>query len=240
MFRGLGFIGYGRCVSGSPIIFYDWPYSPFCMKVRQVLDFKGVEYRSVNPLAVRSGLRRRGTGKVPAIELDGRFITDSTEIAHALDERFADPPLFPSDRRERALAQAIEEWADDSLYFIGLYYRWYDKRGRAEIPGKFGRSLKGRLAYAYYLRLVLKQLKGQGTLRKAPEQVRRDLDRNLAAVEGLLIPGPFLFGEQPYLCDFALWGQLEYLRRTPVGGQALKGHDRTVEFVRRLSTTETR
>ena len=203
------------------------------MKVRQVLDFKQVEYQSVNPLVVRSRLRRRGTGKVPAIELDGRFISDSTEIAYALDERFPDPPLFPADRRERALAHAIEEWADDSLYFIGLYYRWYDKRGRAEIPGKFGRSLKGRLAYAYYLRLVLRQLKGQGTLRKAPEQVRSDLDRNLAAIEGLLTRGPFLFGDQPYLCDFALWGQLEYLRRTPVGGRALRGRDRTVGFLRR-------
>ena len=239
MLNGLGFIGYGRRVSGPAIIFYDWPYSPFCMKVRQVLDFKGVEYKAVNPLTVRSRLRRRGTGKVPAIELDGRFITDSTEIAHALDERFPDPPLFPADRRERALAHAVEEWADDSLYFIALYYRWYDKRGRSEIPGKFGRSLKGRLAYAYFLRLVLKQLKGQGTSRKAPEQVKRDLDRNLAAVEGLLIPGPFLFGEEPFLCDFALWGQLEYLRRTPVGGQALKGHDRTIDFVRLLSTNET-
>lgn len=60
MFRRFGFIGYG-----------------------QVLDFKGVEYKAVNPLAVRSGLRRRGTGKVPAIELGGRFIGDSTEIAPA-------------------------------------------------------------------------------------------------------------------------------------------------------------
>ena len=238
MFRGFGFIGYDRGVSVSPIIFYDWPYSPFCMKVRQVLDYKGLEYKSVNPLVVRSRLRRRGTGKVPAIELDGRFITDSTEIAHALDERFPDRPLFPAERRERALAHAIEEWADDSLYFIALYYRWYDKRGRAEIPGKFGRSLKGRLAYAYFLRLVLKQLKGQGTLRKSPEQVKADLERNLAAIEGLLIPGPFLFGKKPYLCDFALWGQLEYLRRTPAGGRALKGHDRTVEFLRRLSKSE--
>ena len=229
-----------RPVSSPRIIFYDWPYSPFCMKVRQVLDFKGVEYETVNPLAVRAHLRRRGTGKVPAIELDGRFITDSTEIACALDDRFPEPPLFPADRRERALAHAIEDWADESLYFIGLYYRWFDKRGRAEIPGKFGRSLKGRLAYAYYLRLVLRQLKGHGTLRKSREHVKRDLERNLAAIEGLLIPGPFVFGEQPYLCDFALWGQLEYLRRTPVGGRALKGRDRTVDFLRRLSASETR
>ena len=218
------------------ITLYDWPFSPFCMKVRQVLDQKKLEYRMVNPLKSRTRLRRRGTGKIPAVELEGEFISDSTEIAHALDRRFPDPPLLPDGRRERALCHAIEDWADESLYFIGLYYRWYDKAGRAEIPGKFGRSLKGRLAYAYYLRLVLRQLKGQGTLRKSPAHVHRDLERNLDAISGLLTPGPFVFGKQPYLCDFALWGQLEYLRRTPVGGRALKGRDRIVDFLRRLGT----
>jgi len=65
--------------------------------------------------------------------------------------------------------------------------------------------------------------------------VQRDLKRNLDAVEGLLSPGPYVFGERPYLCDFALWGQLEYLRRTPAGGWALKGRTKTVEFIKRLT-----
>jgi len=223
-------------VSADPVIFYDWPYSPFCMKVRAILDYKKIEYRTVNPLAARADLRRRGTGKVPAIQIDGRFVTDSTDIAYALDDRFPDPPLLPDGRRERALCHAIEDWADESLYFIGLYYRWYDQAGRREIPGKFGKSLKGRLIYRFYLGRILRQVRGQGTLRKSPEHVRRDLSRNLDAIEGLLTPGPFVLGKQPYLCDFALWGQLEYLRRTPAGGRALKGHDRIVKFLRRLGS----
>ena len=216
------------------ITFYDWPYSPFCMKVRLILDHKGLEYRRVNPLAKRGALRRRGTGKVPAIEIDGQFITDSTDIAHALDERFPDPPLFPRGTRERGLCHALEDWADESLYFIGLYYRWYDRAGRAEIPHKFGKSIKGRLAYRFYLMRILRQLRGHGTLRKSAEHVHRDLVRELDAIERLLTPGPYLLGDQPYLCDFALWGQLEYLRRTPVGGQALKGRNHLIDFVRRL------
>lgn len=225
---------YDGCMAGKSIIFYDWPYSPFCMKVRAILDYKQAEYRTVNPLAARGRLRRRGTGKVPAIEIGGRFVTDSTEIAYALDELIPKPPLLPAGRRDKALCHVVEDWADESLYFLGLYYRWFDKAGRAEIPAKFGRSIRGRLAYAYYLRLVLKQIKGHGTLRKSPELVARDLERNLDAAERLLAPGPFLFGEQPYLCDFALWGQLAYLNRTPAGGQALKGRDRIVAFLRKL------
>ncbi|NUR44643.1 MAG: glutathione S-transferase family protein [Sphingomonas sp.] len=217
------------------ITFYDWPYSPFCMKVRAILGHKGVEYKSVNPLGPAYGqLRRRGTGKVPAIEIDGQFITDSTDIAYALDQRFPDPPLLPDDPHRRGLVHAAEDWADESLYFIGLYYRWYEAEGRKPIAGVFGTTWRGRLAYRFYLRRILDQLRGQGTLRKTPEHVRRDLERNLDAAEQLLTPGPFVFGDKPCLCDFALWGQLNYLQRTPVGGRAIASRKAIVDFIERL------
>jgi glutathione S-transferase len=218
-----------------PILFYDWPYSPFCMKVRAILDHKRIAYRSINPLAARATLARRGTGKVPAVEIDGRFVSDSTDIAYALDERFPEPPLLPADEHQRGLCHAIEEWADESLYFIGLYYRWFEAEGRKPIAGVFGKSLKGRLAYRFYLRRVLGQIRGQGTLRKTAEHVARDLERNLDAVEGLLTPGPYALGDQPFLCDFALWGQLSYLNRTPVGGKAIADHPRITDYLRRFT-----
>ena len=203
----------------AAVVFYDWPYSPFCMKVRAILDYKRVRYDTVNPMAHIREISRRGrVGKVPALEIDGELIVDSTDIAYALDERFPDPPLLPQLPHERGLAHAIEEWADESLYFIGLYYRWFEPEGREPIAAVFGKSLRGRLAYRFYLRRILGQLRGQGTLRKPPRHVERDLERHLGAAEALLKPGPYVLGGRPYLCDFALWGQLKYLSRTPVGG----------------------
>lgn len=217
------------------VTFYDWPYSPFCMKVRAILDHKGVEYKSINPLGPAYGqLRRQGTGKVPALEIDGQFVTDSTDIAYALDERFPDPPLLPADPHQRGLCHAVEDWADESLYFIGLYYRWYEAEGRKPIAGVFGKTWRGRLTYLFYLRRILGQVRGQGTLRKTPEHVLRDLDRNVDAAEQLLSPGPFVFGDRPYLCDFALWGQLNYLARTPVGGREILKRKTIVNFIERL------
>jgi glutathione S-transferase len=203
------------------------------MKVRAILDYKGIDYRRIDPLAARRRLRQQGTGKVPAIELEGRLVTDSTDIAYLLDDRFPDPPLLPRGQRERALVHAIEDWADESLYFTGLYYRWFEAEGRKPVAEVFGTSLKGRVAYRYYLRLILRQLEGQGTLRKSPEHVAIDLERHLDAVESLLSPGPFLFGDRPYLCDFALWGQLNYLGRTPVGGAAVAGRPLVAAYVER-------
>lgn len=217
------------------ITFYDWPYSPFCMKVRALLDFKGLEYEAVNPMRHIGAIRRRGgVGKVPAIEIDGELTCDSTDIAYALDKRFPDPPLLPERKRERGLCHAIEDWADESLYFIGLYYRWYEAEGRKPIPRAFGKSLAGRIAYRFYLKRILGQLNGQGTSRKAPDHVARDLERHLDAIEGMLSPGPYLLGDGPYLCDFALWGQLNYLNLTPVGGRAIKGRGAVEEYLGRL------
>jgi glutathione S-transferase len=222
----------------AEIVFYDWPYSPFCMKVRAILDYKRLNYRSVNPLAARGLLKRRGTGKVPAVEIGGLFVTDSTNIALALDELCPEPPLFPSSRIERGLCHAIEDWADEGLYFLGLYYRWIEQDGRKPVASVFGSSIKGRAAYLYYSRLIARQLAGQGTLRKSPEHLRADLERNLEAVELMLDGRPRVLGHEPFLCDFALWGQLNYLNRTPVGHRAIEGHERVAAYVASMSASE--
>ena len=222
-------------MNSARIIFYDWPYSPFCMKLRAILAYKQLQYARVNPVGRIGAIRRRGgIGKVPAIEIDGELIVDSTDIAHELDRRFPDPPLLPVDPRERALCHAIEDWADESLYFIGLYYRWFEAEGRKPIPRAFGRSPMGRITYRFYLRRILGQLRGQGTSRKAPEHVARDLERHLDAIEGLLASGPYLLGEAAYLCDFAMWGQLNYLAKTPAGGEAIKRRSSIGSYLARI------
>jgi glutathione S-transferase len=220
----------------SSLIFYDWPYSPFCMKVRSILCYKSVDFTPVNPLGRMGKVRRGGIGKVPAIELDGTLIADSTDIAYALEERFPEPSIIPGEPRRRGLCHALEDWADESLYFTGLYYRWFEAEGRRPVAKAFGSSLKGRLAYRFYRRRILGQLRGQGTLRKPADHVRRDLVRQLDAVESLASQGDFLLGERPFLCDFALWGQLTYLLRTPVGGSVMAGRSATKAFLQRIDS----
>jgi len=207
------------------------------MKVRAILDYKRLQYERVKTHgSTMLDLRRRGkTGKVPAVEIDGELIVDSTDIAYALDQRFADPPLFPVDPRERGLCHVLEDWADESLYFVGLYYRWFEEEGRKPIPDVFGK-LSGRILYWFYLRRILGQVRGQGTLRKTPEHVRRDLERHLDAIEGILAPRPYLMGDRPYLCDFALWGQLNYLSLTPVGGEAIKPRQAIGSYIVRMKS----
>ena len=206
------------------ITLFDWPASPFSLKVRSVLEYKRIAYRRVPILSPSNWLsvRRRGkVGKAPALEIDGRLYVDSTDICYELERRFADPPVIPADARQRALCHAIEEWADESIYFVNLYFQWHDPAGRRMVPRAFGEGVSAWLAYWFYLRRILSQIEGQGTSRKGPDHIHSDLQRHLDAVEALLDGQEFLLGRKPFLCDFAILGQMIYLSRTPAGSVAL-------------------
>jgi glutathione S-transferase len=216
---------------------FDWAPSPFSLKVRAILEYKGVPFTRTSVFQPKRllELRRRGrVGKVPAIEIDGTLFVDSTDIAYEIERRFPAPPIIPGQPRERGLCHALEEWSDESLYFIGLYFQWEDSEGRKLVPQAFGSSLYGRMVYRLFLRRVRGQIRGQGTSRKNPEHVRSDLRRHLEAVDTLLQDSPFLLGAQPYLCDFALLGQLVYLGRTPTGSRHLSQHDAIKRYLDRM------
>ena len=82
---------------------YDWGASPFCMKIRGILDYKDLPYERVMVLGrpLLELWRRGRIGKVPALDIDGELVCDSTDIAHVLERRFPTPPILPATARER-------------------------------------------------------------------------------------------------------------------------------------------
>ncbi len=218
------------------VLLYDWGPSPFCLKVRAILEHKRIAYRRKNVLGrPLLELRRRGKiGKVPALDIDGQLICDSTDIALALEELVAEPAILPADPRERALCHAIEEWADESIYFVGLYFQWIDPAGLAMVPRAFGRGPAGKLAFRVYSRRIRAQVRGQGTARKPEAHVKGDLERHLDHASALVSPGPFVFGANPMLCDFALMSQLVYLARAPHGGPRIEARPALGAYLDRM------
>jgi glutathione S-transferase len=218
------------------LVLYDWKPSPFCLKVRAILDFKGLRYERRNVLGKSLlDLNRRGrTGKVPALAIDGDIVCDSTDIAYALERLAPTPSIFPASPRDRALCHVLEDWADEALYWVGLYFQWWDPAGAAMVPRAFGTSVLGRVAFQAYAHRVRGQLIGQGVARKTAEHNRRDLERHLDAAEAMLAGRSYLLGDAPTLCDFAWLGQLVYLSHTPVGGGALAGRSAINAFLERM------
>jgi glutathione S-transferase len=219
----------------AKLVLYDWAPSPFCIKVRAVLARKGVRYERVNALSkVREVKRRGGIGKAPALELDGVLHVDSTDIAHELEARFPEPPVLPQSPRERARCHALEDWADEALYFLGLWHHWHEPSGRAQAKRYFAKSMLGRVLFLPYVARIEGQLKGQGTGRKSDAHVRADLERDLDAIEAMLDGRDWLLESGPWLCDYAVASQLTYLLRAPATRDALATRPATQAFLARM------
>lgn len=93
------------------------PFSHYNEKVRWALDYKSIAHcrRVLGPGYLIRAWRATGQGKLPILWLDGRAISDSTQIIAALEERFPVPALYRRDAVERQRALALEDDLDETL-----------------------------------------------------------------------------------------------------------------------------
>jgi glutathione S-transferase len=132
------------------------------MKIRTILNYKGVQYERVAVLgpSLMELLRRSEVGKVPALDVDGRLVIDSTDIAHEIERLFPEPAILPSDARLQGLSHVLEDWSDEALYFLGLYFQWIEPRGKPMVRKAFGPTPIGVAARLFYQRRIEAQLRG--------------------------------------------------------------------------------
>lgn len=92
--------------------------SPFVRKVRVALAEKGLDYelRPLLPFNVSAEYKKISPlGKIPALEDDGRALSDSSVICAYLERKHPDPSLYPSDPYEHGRALWFEEYGDSAL-----------------------------------------------------------------------------------------------------------------------------
>lgn len=99
-------------------VLWQLQISHYNEKVRWALDYKRIPHtrRSLLPGVHRVVARRiAGIDTTPVMQLDGRGVGDSTRILQALEERWPQPPLIPSDPRQRQRALELEDYFDEQL-----------------------------------------------------------------------------------------------------------------------------
>ena len=105
------------------IVLHQFPISHYCEKVRWALEFKKLDYKTVNMIP---GLHLKQTKKmgvkssVPIIEHRGNFIQGSNTIIDYLDQTFPEKPLTPVENNQQ---QKIAEWEDQLSAEIGVPIR---------------------------------------------------------------------------------------------------------------------
>ena len=102
-----------------------------------MLERKGIPYKRVDLLPVISKVALRAMRfpgvTVPALKLDGERIQGSREIARTLDSIEPDPPLFPSDPKQRAKVEEAEAWGDRFQHRVRQPIWWALKHDRSPL-----------------------------------------------------------------------------------------------------------
>jgi len=95
------------------VILHGYWRSSAAYRVRIALALKGLAFDQVTH-DLRTGEQRapgyralNPQGRVPALEADGRVMTQSSAILEWLDERWPEPPLLPAAPADRAAVRAI-------------------------------------------------------------------------------------------------------------------------------------
>jgi glutathione S-transferase len=222
------------------ITLYQFEISPFCDKVRRILNVKRVPYRieEVPPSKTITTVRRLNpAGKLPFILDDGRMVADSTDIAHYLDERYPEPRLIPDEPRTRALCHILEDWADESLYFYEMRLRFtLPHNARRFIPElvKYEGALVKRVAPLAMPLVLHRTVAGQGVGKKPIDVVLRDVERHLDALTGLLGDGPWLLGDRLTLADIGVFAQLFCIRASDEGGRMVAARPALAQWMARV------
>ncbi|HTW89289.1 MAG TPA: glutathione S-transferase family protein [Candidatus Binataceae bacterium] len=188
-----------------PVTLHQFPTSPGCATVRQILQYKGVEFVTVDAdyLERKESLTAPDGLTAPTLTLsDSETITGSERIALRLEELYPEPTILPPDLRglHIALARYIDLEIEDALLRLGL----------ADELVYFRRLGAGHEAV---LRMIRERKFGIGFCDRIGHESAANLARAcavLAPFEETLLGKAFILGRIG-LGDFALYGQLHYL-----------------------------
>jgi len=212
----------------------QFPWSPFCIVQRRILEFAGVRFKITNiPNGDRSlvwKLTKERYYGVPIVR-DGRAVVfetddDSQLIAKYLDQKFK-LGLFP--RELEGLQSILWRYIENEIE--GPCFKLTDIHWREIVPPA-NRLLFVRHKERKFGRGCLDQWRAQ------ENELLAQLEERLLPFEEMLTHRPFLIDDQPRFVDFDLFGMLgNYLYtgyyKLPKEHKRIKGWHRRMTAINR-------
>lgn len=212
----------------SELILHHYPASPFSEKVRLMLGYKNLPWKSVvmpaiapkpDLLALTGGYRR-----APVLQIGADIYCDTALIADVLEHRQSLPSLYPEP--SKGLARTLAQWADHTLFWTAMAYN-FQPRGFEQMFGK-----TPEMAEAF--RTDRKAMSG-GMNRLRPLDAAAAYKSYLRRLSDMLDDWPFLMGEAPCIADFAAFHPLWFTRmRTPALADILNATPAVLEWMDRM------
>src|SRR5580698_232826 len=183
----------------------QFPFSPFCLPMRRILEFSGVKFKIINVPPQERSFVWKLTGQqyygVPVIRDGAKVVFDDTDdqqiVAKYLDQKL-ELNLFPA--AQEGVQSILWRFIDGEIE--GSTFRLNDIYYRENTPAS---------DHLQYLRYKERKF-GRGCIdqwRAQKNDWLKKLEHGLVPFEQMLAHSEFLLGDRPLFVDFDLFGMLE-------------------------------
>ncbi len=194
----------------SDLILHHYPNSPFAEKIRLILGYKQLPWKSVfipmimpkpDLTALTGGYR-----KTPVLQIGADVYCDTALIADVLEQMAPTPTLYP--QAVKGAARIVAQWADSALFPVAMAYN-FQPAGVAQVFA--GAPAEGVQAF-----VADRAAMRGGAPRMAFTDAAATYKSYLRRLASMLHGQDFLFGAQPCVADFAAYHPLWFTQeRTP-------------------------
>ncbi|MDB5886045.1 MAG: putative glutathione S-transferase-related protein [Polaromonas sp.] len=212
------------------LMLHHYPSSPFSEKVRLILGYKNIPWKSVvipmvSPKPDLTALTG-GYRKTPVLQIGADIYCDTALIADVLEHVEPLPALYPEP--SKGMARTLAQWADSTLFWTAMAYNM-QPRGLAQIfehaPPEaaqvFGQD---------------RQAMAKGMARLRPQDAASAYKSYLRRMSDMLDDRPYLLGDMPCITDFAMYHPLWFTRvRTSVLAGVLDATPAVLDWMDRLA-----
>ena len=212
------------------LILHHYPTSPFAEKVRLMLGYKNLSWKSVvipmvspkpDVVALTGGYR-----KTPVLQIGADIYCDTALIADVLEHIQHLPTLYPEP--SKGMARTLAQWADTTLFWTSMAFNMQPK-GLAQI---FDRAPPEAAKIFAEDRKAL----SAGMARQRPQDAAAAYKSYLRRLSDMLDDRPFMLGDVPCITDFAMYHPLWFTRiRTSVLADILNATPAVLDWMDRMA-----
>jgi glutathione S-transferase len=221
----------------TPIL-HHYAISPFAEKVRLVLGYKGLSWKSVtvpsimpkpDVVALTGGYRR-----TPFLQIGSDVYCDTSLICDVLEHLQPAPTLYPL--KHKGLARTVAQWADEKLFNTAMGHN-FSPRGTAQVfTGNPDAPMEQWIAQAKAFGEDRSKMR-LGQPRMSAGEAAAAYRSYLRRLANMLDGQSFLLGDAPCIADFAAYTPLWFTRvQTPVMAGILDATPGVLAWMDRMAT----
>ena len=212
------------------LILHHYPTSPFGEKVRLMLGYKKLAWKSViipmimpkpDVVALTGGYR-----KTPVLQVGADIYCDTALIADVLEHLQPEPSLYPEP--SKGMGRTLAQWADTTLFWTAMAYNFQ--------PAGIAQVFAGAPPEAAKVFAADRQAMRGGAQRMPAADAITAYKSYLRRMSDMLGDWPFVLGAEPSIADFSAYHPLWFTRtRTPAMAGVLNATPNVLEWMDRMA-----